>query len=142
MDARASPPIKSGQTPNAVTLQTGSEPAGAKVRGRKSTAKELALAEADAGADIIFAAAGGSGLGVFNAAPQGTFKAIGADVNQCLIDPDHIMLSAIRKIDVGIKDGIKAAIDGTREGGTMVPEMCIRDRYRSRKRLCFMLANW
>ena len=85
------------------------------------TAKELALAEADAGADIIFAAAGGSGLGVFNAAQQGTFKAIGADVNQCLIDPDHIMLSAIRKIDVVIKDGIKSAIDGTLEGGTMVP---------------------
>ena len=48
-------------------------------------------------------------------------KAIGADVNQCLIDPDHIMLSAIRKIDVVIKDGIKSAIDGTLEGGTMVP---------------------
>ena len=86
-----------------------------------TTAKELALAEADAGADVIFAAAGGSGLGVFNAAQQGTFKAIGADVNQCLIDPDHIMLSAIRKIDVVIKDGIKSAIDGTLEGGTMVP---------------------
>ena len=85
-----------------------------------TTAKELALAEADAGADIIFAAAGGSGLGVFNAAQQGAFKAIGADVNQCLIDPDNIMLSAIRKIDVVIKDGIKAAIDGELEGGTQV----------------------
>ncbi|MCC8028139.1 MAG: BMP family ABC transporter substrate-binding protein [Clostridium sp.] len=86
-----------------------------------TTAKELALAESEAGADIIFAAAGGSGLGVFNAAQQGGFKAIGADVNQCLIDPDSIMLSAIRKIDVVIKDGVKSAIDGTLEGGTMVP---------------------
>ena len=85
-----------------------------------TTAKELALAEADAGADIIFAAAGGSGLGVFNAAQQGSFKAIGVDVNQCLIDPDHIMLSAIRKIDVVIKDGIKAAMDGKLEGGVQV----------------------
>lgn len=86
-----------------------------------TTAKELALAEAEAGADIIFAAAGGSGLGVFNAAQQGSFHAIGADVNQCVVDPDHIMLSAVRKIDVVIKDGIKSALDGSLEGGTMVP---------------------
>src|SRR3984957_14411013 len=44
--------------------------------------KELALAQYDGGADIIFAAAGASGLGVFDAAEGKKTFAIGADANQ------------------------------------------------------------
>ncbi|MCI8318424.1 MAG: BMP family ABC transporter substrate-binding protein [Lachnospiraceae bacterium] len=83
-----------------------------------TTAKELAMALNDEGADIVYAAAGGSGLGVFSAASEKGFLAIGADTNQCLLDPDVIMVSGIRLVDVTICNGIGAAIEGTLEGGS------------------------
>ena len=82
-----------------------------------TTAKELALALHDDGADIVYAAAGGSGLGVFNAAEEAGFLAIGSDTNQCPLNPDVIMLSGIRLCNVTISNGIGAAIDGTLEAG-------------------------
>ncbi len=82
-----------------------------------TTAKELAMTLNDEGADIVYAAAGGSGLGVFNAAKDKGFLAIGADTNQCLIDPEVIMVSGIRLVDVTICNGIGAAIEGKLEGG-------------------------
>ena len=72
----------------------------------------------DGGADIVYAAAGGSGLGVFNAAEDKDFIAIGTDTNQCPISPDHILVSGLRLIDVTICNGIGAAIEGTLEGGS------------------------
>ena len=83
-----------------------------------STAKELALALHDSGADIVYAAAGGSGLGVFNAAEEGGFLAIGSDVNQCPIKPAVIMVSGIRLCNATISNGIAAAMEGTLKGGS------------------------
>lgn len=83
-----------------------------------TTAKELAMALNEEGADIVYAAAGGSGLGVFNAAKDKGFYAIGSDTNQCLIDPDVIMASGIRLVDVTITNGIGDAINGTLKGGS------------------------
>lgn len=82
-----------------------------------TTAKELSLSEAEDGVDIIYATAGGSGLGVFSAADEAGFYAIGVDTNQCLLDPDHVMLSSLRNNDVAVKSGIRDAILGTLEGG-------------------------
>lgn len=82
-----------------------------------TTAKEMAISMQEAGADIIATFSGGSGLGVFTAAAEDGFLAIGCDTNQCLIDPSCIMLSGIRKIDVVINDGIGEAIAGTLAGG-------------------------
>lgn len=42
----------------------------------------------------------------------------GADKNRCLLDPDVIMVSGIRLVDVTICNGIGAAIEGTLEGGS------------------------
>ncbi len=82
-----------------------------------TTAKELALSLYDDGADIIYAAAGGSGLGVFTAAEERGLYAIGTDTNQCPLSPDHIIASGMRLMDVTIVNGIGEAIDGTMEGG-------------------------
>ena len=49
------------------------------------------------------------------------FYAIGVDVNQCLIDPDHIMLSSLRNNDVVVTDSIKEAMNGTLEAGAVHP---------------------
>ena len=70
--------------------------------------KEIALSMYDQKADIVYAFAGGSGLGVFGAAKDRDLYAIGTDVNQNPIDPDHIILSAQRHLDNVIFDTIKA----------------------------------
>lgn len=69
--------------------------------------KETALAMYDRGADIIYHAAGGSGLGVFEAAKEQDRYAIGVDVDQTTLDPEHIIASSIRKLDQLIFDIIK-----------------------------------
>ena len=65
-----------------------------------------------------YAHMGGSGLGVFTAAQEKNALAIGADTNQCLIDPDHIMVSGIRTLNNIIRDGILNAKAGTLTPGS------------------------
>jgi basic membrane protein A len=79
--------------------------------------KEIALSMYDQKADIVYAFAGGSGLGVFEAAKDRDKYAIGTDVNQNYIDPDHIILSAQRYLDNVIYDTIKDLMGGKFEAG-------------------------
>jgi basic membrane protein A and related proteins len=82
-------------------------------------AKEIALSMYDQGADIVYQFAGGSGLGVFEAAKAKDMYAFGTDVNQNYIDPDHIVLSAQRFLDVVIYNTIKDLKEsGKFESGT------------------------
>ena len=68
--------------------------------------------------DIIFHAAGGSGLGVFAAAQESDFIAIGANSNQNIIDPDHIVASMLKRVDVAAYDIVKAALEGDLQVGS------------------------
>lgn len=72
-----------------------------------ATAKEIALSMYDQDADIVYQFAGGSGLGVFEAAADADQYAFGTDVNQNWIEPDHIVLSAKRFLDVVIYDTVE-----------------------------------
>lgn len=86
-----------------------------------STAKEIALSQNQNGAGIIFHAAGGSGLGLFQAATEGDFYAIGANSNQNGIDPDHIVASMLKRVDTAAFEISKAAsIDGNLPVNTQV----------------------
>lgn len=78
-----------------------------------ATAKEITLSMYDQGADIAYQFAGGSGLGVFEAAADRDLYAFGTDVNQNYIDPDHIVLSAQRYLDVVVFDTIKDLMNDT-----------------------------
>ena len=83
-----------------------------------TTGKELALALRDEGCDIVFPAAGGSGLGCIAAAEEsGDFKIVGIDTNQCLLSPDTVFVSGMRLMDVTVCNGIGEAINGTLKGG-------------------------
>jgi basic membrane protein A and related proteins len=82
-----------------------------------ATGKEIALSMYDQGADIAFQFAGGSGLGVFEAAKEADLYAFGSDVNQNWMDPDHIVLSAQRYLDVIVFNTIKDMQGGTWEPG-------------------------
>jgi len=81
-------------------------------------AKELALAQFEAGADIIFAAAGASGLGVFDAAEDRQKFAIGVDANQNWIKPGLILTSMLKRVDVAVFSSIEDAKNGKFSGGT------------------------
>ena len=84
-----------------------------------TTAKEIALSQFDKGADIIYHAAGGSGLGVFQAAKEKNFKAIGVNSNQNVLDPDHIVASMLKRVDTAAFEIVKAAcVDNNLAVGT------------------------
>jgi basic membrane protein A and related proteins len=61
--------------------------------------KELAVAQYGKRADVIFAAAGNSGLGVFDAAEQQDRFVIGVDSNQNWVKPGHVLTSMVKRVD-------------------------------------------
>jgi len=79
--------------------------------------KELALSQYDRGADIIFAAAGASGLGVFDAAEQKQKFAIGVDSNQNWTKPGLILTSMLKRVDEAVYSTIEEAKAGKFAGG-------------------------
>jgi len=86
--------------------------------------KELALAEYQAGADIIFHASGSTGLGVFEAGRQLHKLAIGVDSDQYLTasadQKPLILTSMIKRVDTAVYNAIKQTGDGSFKGGPEV----------------------
>ncbi len=74
--------------------------------------KELALAEYNAGADIIFHASGSTGLGVFEAAREQKKLAIGVDSDQYDEAPGFILTSMVKRVDTAVFDTIRDMKDG------------------------------
>lgn len=83
-------------------------------------AKELALLQNSQGADVIFHAAGSSGSGLFDAAEEKKFLAIGVDSNQNGVKPGHILTSMVKSVDVAVFESIRSATDGKLIGGQTV----------------------
>ncbi len=87
--------------------------------------KELALAQIDKGADIIFTAAGNSGLGAFDAVeqygknPQGEANkfVIGVDSNQNGVKPGFVLTSMVKRVDNAVYNVVQEVLDGKFEGG-------------------------
>jgi len=78
--------------------------------------KEMAVSMYDGGADIVYAAAGGSGLGVFTAAEEKGKLAIGADMVPSQM-PDILVTTSVKRIDNIVFDNVKAIVDGTWKAG-------------------------
>jgi basic membrane protein A len=89
--------------------------------------KTAAQGMLDAGADVIYHAAGGSGGGVFEAVKAANKMAIGVDSDQALTAApgvrDVIISSMIKKVDVAVFDFIKANQDGTVQGGDQIYDL-------------------
>ena len=87
--------------------------------------KELALSQIDKGADVIFTAAGNSGLGAFDAVeqygkgPSGEANrfVIGVDSNQNGVKPGYVLTSMVKRVDNAVYDVIKQVLEGKFEGG-------------------------
>jgi basic membrane protein A len=83
---------------------------------------ELAKAQFAAGVDVIFAAAGGTGLGVYQAAKDAGRLAIGVDSNQNHIQPGTMLTSMVKRVDVAVYNAFKGVTPGMtslglKEGG-------------------------
>lgn len=63
---------------------------------------ELAKAQFSKGADVVFAAAGGTGMGVYQAAKDSGKLAIGVDSNQNHLQPGTMLTSMLKRVDVAV----------------------------------------
>ena len=83
---------------------------------------ELAVAQFAKGADVVFAAAGGTGVGVYQAAKDSGKLAIGVDSNQDYLQPGTMLTSMLKRVDVAVYNVSKAfapgvTVLGLKEGG-------------------------
>ena len=69
------------------------------------------------GADVIYHAAGGVGSGVISTCDEEGIWAIGVDTDQAYLAPDHVITSAMKRVDVACQDISKAVKDGTFTAG-------------------------
>jgi basic membrane protein A and related proteins len=89
--------------------------------------REVALAQYEAGADVVYHAAGGSGAGLFEAAAETSEAtgshvwAIGVDSDQYLTAPaelqDYILTSMLKRVDVAVYETIADYVEGQVQGG-------------------------
>ena len=82
------------------------------------------MAQIGKGADVIFAAAGNSGLGVFDAVEQAGTEGgranrfvIGVDSNQNGVKPGFVLTSMVKRVDTAVYNIVKEVVDGRFMGG-------------------------
>ncbi len=78
---------------------------------------EIAKTQMDQGADVIYAAAGGTGVGVLQAAADAGKLGIGVDSNQNGLQPGKVLTSMLKRVDVAVYSAFMDAKDGKFTGG-------------------------
>ncbi len=78
---------------------------------------ELARSQFDRGADVVYAAAGSTGLGVLQAAADAKKLAIGVDSNQDHLHPGTMLTSMVKGVDLAVYQAFRSAKDGTWKPG-------------------------
>jgi basic membrane protein A len=96
---------------------TGSTPAAFADPAKGS---ELAKSQFSKGADVIYAAAGGTGMGVYQAAKDAGNFAIGVDSNQNHLQPGTMLTSMVKKVGVAAYNTWEDAEQGNWEAGIKV----------------------
>lgn len=81
-------------------------------------AYDLTTAMHARGADVVFAAAGASGLGALSAAADADRYAIGVDTNQNAVEPGHVLASMVKRVDLSIVDVARRLRRDALEGAT------------------------
>ncbi|WP_326883596.1 BMP family ABC transporter substrate-binding protein [Aliidongia sp.] len=106
----AKPGVEIFQTMTGTTVSAWNDPA----RG-----SELARSQFDRGADVVFAAAGATGLGVLQAAADAKKLSIGCDSNQNALHPGSVLTSMVKRVDVATYNAMMAAKDDKWQAGRM-----------------------
>lgn len=81
---------------------------------------ELAKSQIDRGADVIYHAAGGTGIGVLRAVADAGKLGIGVDSNQNALQPGRVLTSMLKRVDVAAYNSFLAAKNGTWQPGVSV----------------------
>jgi len=93
--------------PNATVIanMTGTTPAAWNdpVKG-----SELTKAQISQGADVVFAAAGGTGVGVLQTAADEGILSIGVDSNQNYLHSGKVLTSMLKRVDIAVYEAFKA----------------------------------
>lgn len=79
---------------------------------------ELARSQIERGADIVFQAAGATGLGVLQAVTDAGKLGIGVDSDQDALHPSHMLTSVVKRVDVATERALTASQDNTWKPGT------------------------
>ncbi|MDN4594432.1 BMP family lipoprotein [Polycladomyces subterraneus] len=85
--------------------------------------RSLAANMYDSGIDVIYHAAGATGKGLFDEVktrPKGKFWAIGVDMDQSRLAPDHTLSSMVKRVDVAVFNEIKNIKENKFDGGKEV----------------------
>ena len=93
--------------------------------GNKPKATEIAKTQMDQGADVIYAAAGGTGIGVLQAVTDAGKLAVGVDSNQNYMHPGNMLTSMVKRVDVAVYKAFDDAKKGQWTAG--VQAMGIED---------------
>lgn len=104
--------------PDAKILQYNAD-SFADTAGGKSAATQMVTN----GADVIYHAAGGTGLGVIDGCKEKGIWAIGVDSDQSVIAPETILTSAMKRVDNASFDVSKAVCEGTLKGGIITYDL-------------------
>ena len=79
--------------------------------------KELTISMFEQGADIVWGAAGRSGLGVINAAKERNRYAIGSDADQGYLAPENVLTNGMKFVNHTVEIIIGKVVDGTYRAG-------------------------
>ncbi|MGH1577261.1 BMP family lipoprotein [Planktotalea sp.] len=79
---------------------------------------ELTKAQISQGADVVYAAAGGTGVGVLQTAADEGILSIGVDSNQNHLHPGKVLTSMLKRVDVAVYDSMKAGAEMETGGAT------------------------
>jgi basic membrane protein A len=90
--------------------------------GDPGKGKEIALSQYAQGADVIYHASGGTGLGLFQAAQElgPGHWAIGVDSDQYELAPENTLTSMMKRVDVAVYETIKATMEGNFQAGNQI----------------------
>ena len=72
---------------------------------------ELTKAQISQGADVVYAAAGGTGVGVLQAAADEGILSIGVDSNQNHLHPGKVLTSMTKRVDIAVYDAFSGGMD-------------------------------
>jgi basic membrane protein A len=86
--------------------------------GDPTRGAELAKGQFGRGADVIFHAAGATGVGVMQAAQDAGLFSIGCDSNQDYLHPGSVLTSAVKRVDVAVYQAFTEARNGTWHPGS------------------------
>ncbi len=84
---------------------------------------ELTRAQISQGSDVVYAAAGGTGVGVLQTAADEGVLSIGVDSNQNYMHPGSVLTSMVKRVDNAVYDSFKSGEEGTLEPGLVTADL-------------------